>query len=225
MTLHDCASVCGNQSQTNYGCDWTNSSNPKCVAGKGSQSLSDCAQQCHAVQFAKCNPVTGQCESCQQGEPGCQYTVDYCKASCQKSNLLGVWRGIQINKNFKIGEFDFTFYPDGLVSFVSTINSSAIYQAQYNEAGTSAEGRPIIFVVKTAPANGPLPLSQNDNIRGLFTVQDGEEGITRFMNLGLGFNLRPATTFDDAMTKLEFVLVSCKGQDHCDFTPAKVPEQ
>ncbi len=115
MTLKDCASSCSNQSKTDYGCDWTNSTNPQCKEGKGQQSLKDCAQDCQPVQFAKCNPVTGQCESCQQGTPGCSYTVDYCTASCQKSNLLGVWRGIQINKNFTMGEFDFTFYPDGQV--------------------------------------------------------------------------------------------------------------
>ncbi len=108
---------------------------------------------------------------------------------------------------------------------MSTVNSSAIYQAMFNEAGTSAEGRPIIFVITRAPDGGPLPLQINNNIRGLFTVQDGEEGVTRFMNLGLGLNLKPATTFDDAMTKLEFVLVSCKGAAHCDFSAAKVPEQ
>eukprot|EP00048_Salpingoeca_helianthica_P005444 m.87928 g.87928 ORF g.87928 m.87928 type:complete len:904 (+) comp13602_c1_seq1:1215-3926(+) len=225
MTLKDCASSCSNQSKTDYGCDWSNSTNPQCKEGMGSQSLQDCAQDCHAVQFAKCNPVTGQCESCQQGTPGCSYTVDYCTASCQKSNLLGVWRGIQINKNFTITEFEFTFYPDGQVAFRSTQNLSAIYQAQFTEAGTSAEGRPIIFVIKYAPEGGPLPLQATNNIRGLFTVQDGEEGVTRFLNLALGFNLRPASTFDDGMTKLEFVLVSCKGTGHCDFTAGKVPEQ
>jgi len=225
QTLQDCAQNCQNQTQTTYGCDWSNATSPQCVAGKGTQSLSDCAQNCHTVQFAKCNPVTGQCESCQQGAPGCQYTVDYCKASCQKSNVLGVWRGIQINKGFKVAEFDFTFYPDGKVAFVSTSASSAVYEATFNEAGVSQEGRPIIMVITNAPASGgPLPLTVNNNIRGLFTVQDGEEGITRFMNLALGFNLNPATSFDDGMTKLEFVLTSCKSgttAGSCDFTAAK----
>lgn len=117
QTLADCAKSCSNHTQTNYGCDWSNATSPQCVAGKGTQSLADCAQNCHAMQYAKCNPVTGQCVSCQQG-PDCQYTVDYCKASCQKSNLLGVWRGIQINKGFKVAEYDFTFYPDGKVCVV-----------------------------------------------------------------------------------------------------------
>ena len=116
MTLKDCAQSCTNQTKTDYGCDWSNSTNPKCVEGKGQQSLADCATNCHAVQFAKCNPSTGQCESCDPSTPGCQYTVDYCLASCQKSNILGVWRGIQINKRFTVSEFDFTFYGDGKVS-------------------------------------------------------------------------------------------------------------
>jgi hypothetical protein len=111
------------------------------------------------------------------------------------------------------------------VAFSSTHNASAIYQAQFNEAGTSSEGRPIILVIKYAPESGPLPLQANNNIRGLFTVQEGEEGVTRFLNLALGLNLRPAATFDDGMGKLEFVLVSCKGAQHCDFSAAKVPEQ
>lgn len=107
---------------------------------------------------------------------------------------------------------------------MSTANSSAAYEANYFESGSSSEGRPIIFVVTTAPEAGPLPILINNNLRGLFTVQDGEEGVTRFMNLGLGFNLLPASTFDDAMTKLEFTLISCKSDTHCDFTAAKVPE-
>jgi len=224
MTLQACAQACANHTQPTYGCDWSNSTSPKCVAGQGSQSLTDCAQNCHAVQYAKCIPATGQCQSCDPSTPGCQYTVDYCTASCQKSNVLGVWRGIQINKNFTMGEFDFTFYPDGKVAFVSTANSSAAYEANYFESGSSSEGRPIIFVVTHAPEAGPLPILINNNLRGLFTVQDGEEGVTRFMNLGLGFNLLPASTFDDAMSKLEFTLISCKSATHCDFTAAKVPE-
>lgn len=107
---------------------------------------------------------------------------------------------------------------------MSTLNSSAVYEAQFNEGGSSKEGRPIIFVVTHAPEVGPLPIQTTNNLRGLFTVTDGEEGVTRFLNLGLGLNLNPAVTFDDAMTKMEFVLVSCKSATHCDFTAAKVPE-
>jgi hypothetical protein len=109
---------------------------------------------------------------------------------------------------------------------MSTLNSSAIYEAIYTEAGTATEGRPINLILTLAPSMGPLPLQVKDNIQGLFTVQDGEESVTRFLNLGLGLAnpAAPATTFDDAMGKLEFVLISCKGTTHCDFTPAKVPE-
>jgi len=225
MTIKDCAQTCTNQSKTDYGCDWSNSTNPKCVEGQGSQSLADCATNCHSVQYAKCNPSTGQCESCQPTDPGCQYTVDYCLASCQKSNVLGTWRGIQINKKFIVAEFDFTFYPDGKVAFVSTSNSSAKYEANFFEGGQSTEGRPIILVISSAPDSGPLPLQKDNNIRGLYLVHEGEEGITRFMSLGLGLNLNPATTFDDAMGKLEFLLVSCKPDgSNCDFSAAKVPE-
>jgi len=225
MTLQACAQACQNHTTATYGCDWTNATSPQCVAGKGTQTLSQCAENCHTVQFAKCDPVTGSCQSCTQGsDPSCQYTADYCKASCQKSNLMGIWRGIQINKGFKVAEFDFTFYPDGKVTFVSTANSSAVYEALFTEGGVTSEGRPVIFVITVAPTQGPLPIQMNNNLRGLFTVNDGEQGITRFMYLGLGFNLVPATTFDDAMSKMEFVLISCKTATHCDFTAAKVPE-
>jgi len=227
MTLQDCAKTCQNHSVVTYGCDWSNATSPKCVEGKGTQNLSDCAQNCHTVQFAKCNPYTGTCQSCQQTDPDCKYTVDYCLASCQKSNLIGVWRGIQINKGFKVAEWDFTFYPDGKVAFVSTIDSSSKYEALFSEAGKSTEGRPVTFFITMAPAGGPLPISVQNSLGGLFTVQDGEEGVTRFLNLGLGVTpSAPATTFDDAMTKLDFVLISCKSATGtgCDFTAAKVPE-
>ena len=110
------------------------------------------------------------------------------------------------------------------MAFVSTANSAAKYEANFFEGGQSSEGRPIIFVITQAPSSGPLPLQKDNNIRGLYLVHDGEDSITRFMSLGMGFNLQPATTFDDAMDKMEFVLVSCKGASHCDFSAAKVPE-
>jgi len=225
MTLKDCAQACTNHSQTVFGCDWSNATAPKCVEGKGSQSLADCAQNCHAVQYAKCNPQTGTCDACQPSDPGCQYTVDYCQASCQKSNIVGTWRGIQINKGFKVAEFDFSFYPDGNVAFVSTTNSSAVYEASYFEGGHSQEASPIIFVLNKVPDVGVLPLALHDNIHGLYLIHDGEEGITRFLSLGLGTSAqREADSFDQAMNLIEFVLVSCKSADHCDFSPAKVPE-
>jgi hypothetical protein len=77
------------------------------------------------------------------------------------------------------------------------------------------------------PQGGPLPnWAVLDTLRGLFTLQYGEDGITRFLNLVLGTSAgAPATSFDDGMSKLEFVLVSCKEQGmDCDFSSAQVPE-
>ena len=118
MTLQACAQACtSNHTPSTYGCDWSNATAPICLPGKGSQSLQDCAQGCQAVQYAKCLFDTGQCQICDPAkDPGCQYTIDYCTASCKKSNVLGVWRGIQVNKGFKVAEYDFSFFPDGKVS-------------------------------------------------------------------------------------------------------------
>jgi len=229
QTQQDCAKTCKSPipPKQNYGCNWT-TAQPICQEGLGGQSLSDCLVNCHAVQFAKCNVVTGICESCQEGTPGCIFTADQCKASCQKSDLIGVYRGIQINTGFKITEWDFSFYPDGKVAFRDTTDPTQIYHALYSNGGQATQGKPVSFLITEAPDAGALPLHDGDTVQGMSLTQTGYAGVTKFMYLGMGLPGNPATNFDDAMSKLEFVLISCldgkSPADGCDFGTAQVPE-
>ena len=63
-------------------------------------------------------PCSGQCEDCKPGDPNCQYTKAFCNASCHQSNLVGVYRGIEISTGFARREWDFTFFQDGIVRLV-----------------------------------------------------------------------------------------------------------
>jgi len=231
QTLADCAAHCTSPqpqpNATTYGCNYTDPKAPTCQTGLGTGNLSTCLVNCHLVQFAKCNPLNGACEVCVQGTPGCLYTADYCKASCKKTDLYGVFRGIQINKGFKVTEWDFTFYPDGKAAFRSTTDLTQIYEALYSSSGTTKQGLPISMLITSAPVGGPLPLNARDSISGMTIVSTSYTGLTKFLYMGLGLPGSAATTFDDAMDKLEFVLITCAdstGASGCNFEVARVPE-
>jgi len=211
----------------NYGCDWSNSSAPKCVAGKGSQSQQDCMTNCQAVSYALCNVMTGQCESCDPAkDPKCIYTQAYCNASCHKEVIpAGEYRAISINQQFKRGEFDFTFKDDGTVTFkFGTFQYAATVS---NAPAPPAEGMSIRFTLTSVPSasGAPFPASVGQTMDGLYTTSPGQQGVTKYFYLGLGLpSSDMATSFDDGMVKLEFVLTACKqdGQNNCDFSSVKL---
>ena len=213
---------------SNYGCDYSNATNPVCSQGKGTQSKTDCLKNCQPAQFALCNYSTGTCASCTVGsDPNCKYTKDYCIASCKKIDAVGVFRGNQINKNYLRGEYDFTFNSDGTVAFWLFATPEQKYEATYTQGGSVQEGVPIIFTMTMAPSGGPLPVKVGDILDGLFLSMNDQEDTTTFLYLGLGIVNNPAVSFDDAMSKLEFVLAKClgtAGSVPCDFSPAAVPE-
>ena len=116
QTLEECAENCYNSTETMYSCVW-NTSQPQCMQDPaGHFSKQDCETNCKQPDYAKCNFSTGMCEDCNpQLDPDCKYTQAYCNASCKPSEILGTWRGIQINQNYDYGEWDFTFNADQTV--------------------------------------------------------------------------------------------------------------
>lgn len=93
------------------------------------------------------------------GQPGCEYTSDYCNASCHASSVLGTYRGILIGQNYSRGEWDFTFYPDGVVAF-GMANSRLKYEAKYRTTGPATEGAPLTLLFTEAPPAGPLNIQR-----------------------------------------------------------------
>ena len=88
-TLAICQAKCGSPPAPtpaggSYSCDWTQVP-PKCMPcstpGCGG-SQAQCAVNCHAVAFGKCDESTWTCATCDKGTPGCEQTMDVCKASC-----------------------------------------------------------------------------------------------------------------------------------------------
>jgi hypothetical protein len=55
------------------------------------------------------------CVECKQGEPKCTNTLDFCKVAnkekhiCKAQTLSGLYRMIEVNKDYKVGEFDLMF--------------------------------------------------------------------------------------------------------------------
>lgn len=78
------------------------------------------------------------------------------------------------------------------------------------QSGQTREGAPIVFMVTNAPTNGPLPIKTGDELQGLFNSLDDQQATSVFLYLALGLGGDAARTFDDGMTRLEFVLVKCR---------------
>lgn len=225
MTLPQCVNECVPHNDTGrYGCDWSDPSAPKCVKDKGHLDQKDCERNCHAPDFAKCNFTTGQCIKCNSSDPDCRYTEAQCDVFCHKSAAQGVFRGIQINKGFTVGEWDFSFFSDGHVAF-ELHGTSVKYEATFNERGSASEGTSMVFTILEAPAGGPLDVSTGDILSGLFITDPGQNRIVNYMYLGLGKSGSAASTFDQAMTGgFEFVLTSCQDKAPCDFSSSALPE-
>lgn len=74
----------------------------------------ECNSTCVGVPFGKCNYDNNTCDPCKQGDKDCIYTMAYCKVAqkagrCKRQELAGLFRKIQVNKNYKEGEFDLLF--------------------------------------------------------------------------------------------------------------------
>ena len=51
--------------------------------------------------------------------------------------------------------------------------------------------------------------------------EEGNDGIGKY--IFNGFDFAPVATFDDAMSKVEWIMLGCKAGDKtCDFTPVQV---
>jgi len=225
MSLKDCVNECVPHNHTgNYSCDWSIPNQPQCIQGKGKLEKQDCERNCKEPSFSKCNYETGVCEACNITDPNCKYTKDECDVFCHTSSSIGVFRGIQINKNFDRGEWDFTFNKDGSVAFQPVGTTNEKYEATTSNDGQASEGTSIVFRITKAPTSGPLNINAGDVLSGLFVNNPGQNQIINFMYLGFGTNTVPAETFDEAMIAFEFVLNSCQSSStSCNFQANEVP--
>jgi hypothetical protein len=64
-------------------CNWT-MAQPMCYKSDDGQydDMTTCEDNCKSATFSKCNLLTKQCETCQQGSPNCTQTSPQCQATC-----------------------------------------------------------------------------------------------------------------------------------------------
>lgn len=74
-----------------------------------------CEQNCLNPTFQKCNFKNNTCQNCTVGtDTKCIYTAAYCQAAqkagrCKVNQLDGLYREIEVNKEYKKGEYDLLF--------------------------------------------------------------------------------------------------------------------
>jgi len=155
-----------------------------------------------------------QCNSqnitCEKAEKGYDHLVD-CEQVCRSTpipvDLLGTWRGLQINKNYVIGEWKAVFTADSV-----TITKPD---------GDKLTGKVTLVgeYLVVEPNSGPL---KGKKISGLWNLAFGPE--TRLLLWAWGVpGGSPPKSFESAMTEsnnAEFAMASCvpgKDKATCNF--------
>jgi hypothetical protein len=203
---------------------------PKCLNdSKGTDSKESCEKNCKAESFAKCDTSTGKCKECNQSaaDPDCKNTMDFCNATCKGGGdqVTGVFRGIQINQGFHVGEWDFDFSGQGSVKITFTGDEQQVYAATPTVSGGSAgQASPITLKFTAVPAgNNFLGVKSGDVLKGIFKKEDGQSQVFQIMHLATAKTAGEAAPadFKAAMASgYEFDLFACKkeGEGGCDFS-------
>jgi len=187
----------------------------------------DCEKDCHPEEYAKCNTKDGKCYTCNKTaeDPECLYTKDVCNADCKKQGQInGVWRGVQINKGFVVGEWDFDFTVADLCRITFTGDKQEVYMTKPTLSdGASSGTSTATFEFDTAVPGNILGVKSGDKLNGIFQKFDGQSDVFEVMYLATAKTSGdPAPKdFESAMSDgFEFDLYSCKsnGQAGCDFT-------
>jgi hypothetical protein len=203
------------------------------------QTLPECNKTCQPAKYAACNTTTGKCDQCPFDPKTCNTELTVCSTKCKKSNntkIAGTWRGIEISEGFARGEWDFTFFKEGVMKIGyggAEAKERMVWGLQADDArafnGGRADGAPIAFTFTKVPATSgadPLKAKVGDKLSGIFATSAGSYSITKYMYFAFGEPGKPpALGFDDGLTKLSFNMVSCLHTKHCDFDPAAVPEE
>ena len=202
---------------------------PKCLNNSnGTDTKESCEKNCVTESFAKCDTSTGKCVKCDKAtDPDCKNTIDYCSATCKpQGQVTGVFRGVQINQGFHVGEWDFDFSVQGSVKITFTGDEEQVYAATPTMGGGAAgQASPITLKFTAVPSGNFLGVKSGDELKGIYQTADGQSQVFTAMHLGTAKTAGAAAPadFDAAMTSgYEFDLFSCKkeGENGCDFSAA-----
>jgi len=139
-----------------------------------------------------------------------------CSATCIQIDVSGIWRGLQINQNFTKDEWDFEFFTNSSVNYISRLDST-MYQGTYTigELLTQPDDSNAAYAFY-------LTLNDSTLLSGLISDGTSQGPLTKFIYLGIPRTDGDATvSFDDAMRieNQEFVLIKCLPTlNYCDFS-------
>lgn len=203
-----------------YDCDQaTDKCVPDPVSGNG-MPLAECQQLCRptppptpAIPQYICNITTKQCYKCNQTFCPGSMPQATCEAACVKPKpgpsglVVGLWRGIQIQNSYPLGEYEWLF------------NSSALTVYKQNQELWSATivsygGNVMVFTVTSGVGSG-------STFSGIYSIQNQNGPLYEIMTLAMGSpNGAVPQSFAPPMeTAGEYVLVLAKcASSPCQFT-------
>jgi len=161
-----------------YKCNWS-AEHPTCIEDKmATMNKTECAQTCQEVSFGKCDFKNNTCVKCNHtaGDKDCLYTMDFCKIAqkegkCQAQNLTGLFRMIEVNPSYTVGEFDVEF-KDGKMYMQDFVNKLEAKDLGSFKATGAAEGGGVAFEVHDWK---PEPkIWDKDMLFGAYKTSDGE---------------------------------------------------
>jgi hypothetical protein len=185
----------------------------------------ECAQKCEEPSFGKCNYANNTCEKCDHTkDKDCIYTMDYCKVEqktgkCKQVQLKGLYRMIEVNPGYEVGEFDVLF-KEGKMYIQDYDTQVAAKEVGDVKATGAAEGGGVTFEVsnwKPEPKIWP-----HDKLFGVYKKSYGESNTFTFLELA--FAEEKITKLDQGLQGRYFIGASCADDEICDFSKA-TPEE
>jgi hypothetical protein len=202
-----------------YKCDTATGQCVNASAGQGS-SMAVCMQQCQKSDNKTkyfCNTITHECEKAPAGFPG--EDKDVCEAECKQHPnpgppplFLGLWRGIQIQNGYKIGEFDIEITQSTFV-WIDIRDATTIKGTPYNVK--NGEKLELWVKITSGPGAGQTLKAIGED------WQRGPE--TTYLTAAFsGAGGATPKSIDDAMRASSgdavYFLMSCVGTPECIFT-------
>lgn len=221
-----CEETCSIKPHENpYKCNWQ-SGHPTCMQDPdGTMNKTECAQTCEEPSFGKCDFKNNTCVKCDHTkDKECIQTMDFCKIAqergdCKAQKLNGLFRMIEVNPNYDVGEFDVMF-KDGkmyMQEFVTKVDAKDLGTISHTG---SAEGGAVTFEVDDWK---PEPKIWNhDKLFGAYKTSKGESQTFTFLEMA--FSDKQVTKLDDGLKGRYFVGIGCMDKKICDFTKATPAE-
>jgi len=175
-----------------------------------------------------CDFKNNSCVDCTPGkDKGCSNTAAFCEAAkaaghCKVNPLNGLYRQIEVNKNYKKGEYDLLFKDKKLYMQYFDTKVETKELGDVKEDGITDDGM-VMFTVdnwKSDPNIFPF-----DTLHGVYKETFGQQNIFKFLEIA--FSNKAIQKLDDGLDGQSgryWVGVKCASAYNCDFSKAS-PEK